>query len=278
MDLPFLLGAFVLGVPGKETALVLQGGGAKGAFQVGVLQGLCKTQYADTWTLLAGTSIGALNAAFLAQYVPSDQCSQAVPALSRAWQAINSSTDLMVRTGDTEPCELHTGIWALSDLHYQDTGGFTCEMSPALHLYSRLVSADRIRSSGMRLGVPAVSLETGLARYFNETTPADVLSKGLVASGTLVPIVAPVVIEGERFMDGGVRANLPILHALHRGATRVVAVLLNPLELQRPARFPSPDQPEQIKNRMLFLLDVFYDAEFMSDVREACSTFRPLRS
>merc|ERR1719247_2285857 len=122
----------------------------------------------------------------------------------------------------------------------------------------------------MELGVPAVSLETGLVRYFNETTEPDVLFNGILASGTLVPLVPPVVIGKERFMDGGVRANLPILHALHRGADRIVALLLNPMDLQRPAQYPEPDQPDQFRGRLSFLLDVFYDAEFMDDAREAC--------
>ncbi|CAE8654703.1 unnamed protein product, partial [Polarella glacialis] len=47
-------------------------------------------------------------------------------------------------------------------------------------------------------------------------------------------------------------------------------VLLNPVESQRPASFPAADAPDQFKARMFFFLDLFYDAEFMNDMREAC--------
>lgn len=264
-----------------KTALVLQGGGAKGAFQAGILQRLCESDLADSWTLLAGTSIGALNAAFLAQYTPKAQCAQAVPALVAEWQDIKSITDLMVRTGTNEPCGLQsstvskhvTSLYLLQDLDKQNAGGFTCDMTPALKRYTRILDPNKIRASGMQLVAPAVSLETGLVRYFNETMPADVLFHGVVASGTLTPIVPPIVIGAERFMDGGVRANLPILQALHRGADRVVALLLNPVELQQPAKFPAPNQPDQFRARLHFLIDVFYDAELMDDMREACFHF-----
>lgn len=277
-----VLAAAILGTNAK-TALVLQGGGAKGAFQAGVLQHLCNSKLAASWTLLLGTSIGALNAAFLSQYSPEAQCTAAVPALVAEWRAIKSITDLMVRTGTSDPCGLQasavpvpavskhvTGLYLLQDLERQNDGGFTCDMTPALNRYARILDANKIRTSGMEFAAPAVSLETGLVRYFNETTEPEMLFKGVVASGALVPIVPPILIGEERFMDGGVRANLPILHALHRGADQVVAVLLNPLELQRPAQFPPATQPDQFKARLLFLLDVFYDAEFMDDMREAC--------
>jgi len=273
LDLIFFSSAYALLLPTTaepvhNTALVLQGGGAKGAFHIGALQALCKTQDANSWALLAGTSIGALNAAFLAQYPQSQQCSEALAALEAMWRTINSTSDALVRTGTHTPCHFNSGIWFIADLREQNAGGFTCESNT--ELIFRNIDPAKVQASGMKLGVPAVSLDTGLVKYFNETTVPDELRKGIVASGALVPLVAPVRIGNERFMDGGVRANLPVLHALERGANRVVALLLNPLQLNRPAKFPDEGESGQLRGRVDFLFDVFYDAEFMSDMREAC--------
>lgn len=76
---------------------------------------------------------------------------------------------------------------------------------------------------------------------------------------------------GRRAVYGwGIRANLPILHALERGADRVIAILLNTLDLKKRASFPASGELNQLRARVLFFVDVFYDAEFIDDMRTAC--------
>ena len=62
------------------TALVLSGGGAKGAYEVGALQRICEGEHANSWSMITGTSIGALNAGALAQWPQAEQCSKGVNA------------------------------------------------------------------------------------------------------------------------------------------------------------------------------------------------------
>jgi len=98
LGLLVIVALFKLG-GGQRTVLVLAGGGAKGAWTVGVLKGLCKKDaYKDTWDTLSGTSIGAMNAGMLAQFPREQQCSHAVPELEKYWDSIQSVGDVWKRT------------------------------------------------------------------------------------------------------------------------------------------------------------------------------------
>src|SRR5207245_6901878 len=76
-------------------ALVLSGGGSKGAFEVGVLQRLMGDERAD-YDLLCGTSVGAINAAYIAQ-TPLGQPREAIGKLRAQWDAV--TTDKVRRRG-----------------------------------------------------------------------------------------------------------------------------------------------------------------------------------
>ena len=73
--------------PPLKTALVLSGGGAKGAYEVGVLEALCEHPLlANSWSIITGTSIGAMNAGALAQFAPADQCTDGLAAMNGYWK------------------------------------------------------------------------------------------------------------------------------------------------------------------------------------------------
>ena len=73
--------------PPLKTALVLSGGGAKGAYEVGVLEALCEHPLlANSWSIITGTSIGAMNAGALAQFAPADQCTDGLAAMTGYWK------------------------------------------------------------------------------------------------------------------------------------------------------------------------------------------------
>ncbi|CAJ1401540.1 unnamed protein product, partial [Effrenium voratum] len=102
---------------GNFTALVLSGGGAKGAFELGVLEGICKNEslrHLRNWSMIVGTSIGALNAGALAQFPPHLQCTQR-PAMTTK----TGATELKeVPPGPPLPLALAGAVIQLSVMHY----------------------------------------------------------------------------------------------------------------------------------------------------------------
>uniref|UniRef100_A0A7S4RWZ9 PNPLA domain-containing protein n=1 Tax=Alexandrium monilatum TaxID=311494 RepID=A0A7S4RWZ9_9DINO len=216
-------------------ALVLSGGGAKGAYELGVLQGICANKSRvdlRDWTMILGTSIGALNAGFLAQFSPSMQCSEAVPALAKYWQNIvdsravwQSPTQMKVEQNARPNCfnvaEASAMLW-----YFGPTGGL-CDPRPGAERYEFEVRPEHIKASGMQLRVLATSLETGGARWWTENDPSVV--QGAEASGSIAPLVWPKEVDGEWFIDGGFLANTPLLRALQEGVRDVLVIILSPL-------------------------------------------------
>lgn len=224
-------------------ALVLSGGGAKGAFELGVLRGICsRPERADLrgWDMILGTSIGALGAGLLAQYPKEVQCSQGIEQLRGYWGAVRTAEDVWM--GNSQNTALlnwnpqqrpvclasyspHT--WS-TNMHAFNQRGGLCDPSPGSVSFEFEVNATAIRTSGVRLRVPAVSITTGRHRWWNETS--ENIVEGCQASGSLAPVVFPKRVEGEWYIDGGFYSNTPIIKALEDGATDVLAIILDPVE------------------------------------------------
>lgn len=240
--------------PGHR-ALVLSGGGAKGAFELGVLLGICnRPERANLrgWDLILGTSIGALSAGLLAQYPKEFQCSRAVEQLQAYWGSIKSAEDIwmgsnmpnMLRWNPAQrPVCLTTydvATW-WSNMHAFNAHGGLCDPSPGAHSVEFEVNATAIRTSGVRLRVPAVSITTGQVRWWTEAS--DNVVEGTLASGSLSPVVFPKLIEGpdgeppEHYIDGGFYSNTPITKALMEGATDVLVIILDPVARPRLGDF-----------------------------------------
>ena len=212
-----------------ETALVLSGGGAKGAYEVGALQRLCEDPaHANSWSILTGTSIGAMNAGALAQWSQKEQCKGVNSSLLNSWKSIKTLDNVMIAgkmsvTHKTESCFSATGSINM----YQNLMGHggLCDPSPGRSAYRQLVSQERIRSSGMKLSVVSSSLLTAEPVWFDETD-ADIV-QGCIASGAIAPLVWPVHARKQWFVDGGIFHNTPILEALKRGASNVLVICLD---------------------------------------------------
>lgn len=184
-----------------KRALVLAGGGARGSYQVGMLQELVLNKGLD-FSIIRGVSVGALNASLLAQAPVSGgsrELGKRVEALYKLWSGIKGNQDI-----------------------YSDRGGFPALVAGADSLYSleplrRLinqnVSLKDLRTSGRDFAVGTVSLVSG---YYQEWTPEDkdFINK-LVASAS-IPVVFPYVdIKSGKdiLVDGGVRNITPLSSA-----------------------------------------------------------------
>ena len=211
-------------------ALVLQGGGALGAYQAGVYAALSETELQPHW--IAGVSIGAINAALIAGntqekrvdrlrefwHLVSSGPSQRLPSWlgDRATQNQYSATmaSLVGIPGFFEPryspAFLMGGAAPL--LSYYDT-------SPLKSTLERLVDFDRINACEARFSVGAVNVRTGNSVYFDNTRQR-IGPEHIMASGALPPGFAPVSIDGDDYWDGGIVSNTPLQYVLDHDKPR----------------------------------------------------------
>jgi len=229
-------GAF--GIKHPHSVLVLQGGGALGAYQAGVYQGMAEHGFAPDW--VAGVSIGAVNAALIAGNPPQRR----IERLREFWERVSSGLPLVV------PAQLDLVRLASARLNatavvaFGVPGFFVPRVPPpllapegtpeALSIYDNAPLLETLhelvdfgflnRKSGVRLSLGAVNVETGNSVYFDSRdgalTPHHVL-----ASGSLPPGFPPTVIEGSHYWDGGIVSNSPLWYVLD-DAPRLSALIV----------------------------------------------------
>lgn len=221
-------------LPYDVVALVLQGGGALGAYQAGVYEGLHEPGIRPNW--LAGISIGALNAAVIA----GSPEAQRVERLREFWETI-CATPVEWSTGEGlagalpfafDLRSLHNAAAALRALFQGQPDFFKprfpppflsafsgeaatsfYDTTPLQQTLERLVDFDRLNSGEVRVSVGAVNVRTGNLTYF-DTAERRLGPKHFMASGALPPVFPAVEINGEHYWDGGVVSNTPLSRVL----------------------------------------------------------------
>ena len=207
-------------------ALVLQGGGALGAYQAGVYAALCETEDPPHW--IAGVSIGAINAALIA----GNPVDKRVERLREFWELVSSGPAQRLPPWLATRETLNQWSAGMASL-FGIPGFFEPRRTPALLLggaapllsiydtaplkstLERLVDFDRLNDAGTRVSVGAVNVRSGNSVYFDNTTPDLRLGpEHIMASGALPPGFAPVTIDGEDYWDGGIVSNTPLQYVL----------------------------------------------------------------
>ncbi len=180
-------------------AFVLSGGGSLGAIQVGMARALFDRGIRpDLWV---GTSVGALNAAFLAARPPERR---AVDELARLWRRVRRSEVLPLR-----PLAGFVGFFGGRD-HLVPDGGLRRLLSRELHLA-------RLEDARTPVHIVATALHSGRDVLLSRGPAVEAVMASLA-----VPGVLPPVRWGDALlMDGGVSNNAPISHAIKLGATDV---------------------------------------------------------
>jgi NTE family protein len=197
----------------RKLAIVLGGGGARGALQVGALRALFESGY--TPNLLVGTSIGAVNAAFLAIHGPN---LEGTAALVDAWHDA-ARADLL-------PAGY---LWlAMRSLFNRPVYDPSHRMR-AFYLSHGLTEELRFGDiQGVRLALVASDLSSGCPLIYGEDPQKSVL-EGLLASTALPPWVRPFNSSGHVLLDGGVVSTLPVEPAMRLGAGEIIALdLIDP--------------------------------------------------
>ena len=211
-----------------QLGLVLQGGGALGAYQAGAYQALSEHGYLPHW--IAGISIGAINGAIIA----GSPAKERIIRLRTFWERITESLALQPLLAGDWARGIFNELSALTTTGVGVPGFFRPRLPPvwlqpwgtqaALSFYDtaplretleELVDFDMLNSGAIRLSVGAAHLLRGDSVYF-DTQQADFRlgPEHIMASAALPPGFPPVEIDGEHFWDGGVLSNTPLDHLL----------------------------------------------------------------
>ena len=226
----------------EDCILVLQGGGALGAYQAGVFEALGAGQHQPNW--VAGISIGAINAALIAGNAPG----QRVARLREFWELVSAALPVPPPLPFMLPFK-PWGLPAASRVALNEAsanravllgvpGFFSPRVPPApfqppgtagaISYYDtrplrdtleRLVDFDRLNSGAVRLSVGAVNVRSGNFAYF-DTAHQRIDVRHILASGALPPGFAPVEIDGEHYWDGGIVSNTPLQYVLDQPGSR----------------------------------------------------------
>jgi NTE family protein len=213
-------------LPFERIALVLQGGGALGAYQAGVYEALAESGIQPDW--VAGISIGGINAAIIA----GNPANTRVDRLREFWTQVTSDTSrhwfgwpeakgdgarnlLNHFSANLALMQGANGFFTARTLSpwLQPSGTFeatsfydTRELKRTLE---RLVDFDRLNAGLLRFSVGAVNVRTGNFVYF-DTTTHTIQPEHVMASGALPPGFPAIEIEGEHYWDGGLVSNTPL--------------------------------------------------------------------
>jgi NTE family protein len=212
-----------------HTLLVLQGGGALGAYQAGVYEALAENGFAPDW--VTGVSIGAINAAIIA----GNPVELRAVRLREFWERVSSGLPLVPppileplrRTLNLLsasaamsfgvphffypriPPPIFAPAGTMSALSFYDT-------DPLRETLQELVQFDIINGKDMRFAVGSVEVTSGNSKYFDNYKPetGEIVIEHVMASGALPPGFPPVQVGKEFYWDGGLVSNSPLWYVL----------------------------------------------------------------
>lgn len=209
-----------------QTALVLQGGGALGAYQAGVYQALHEHDIEPDW--VTGVSIGAINAAIIAGNAREHRLDKlrafweritARPAWDLApdgdiWRKMQNVASTMMTTALGQPGFFKPNpVSAWFSLPGAASATAMYDTAPLRATLLELVDFDRINRRASRFAVGAVNVTSGNFIYFDNE--AEIITpEHIMASGALPPALPMIKIGGDYFWDGGIVSNTPLQHLL----------------------------------------------------------------
>jgi len=180
--------------------LALSGGGDKGAYEAGVVNGLVNNLPAAdvTWDVVTGISAGSINAAAIATYAVGDEKAMADYLLTTARSVTADKIFKSWALGFIQGVTLETGIY---------------NSAPLLAFVQSHIARGL---TNRKIVVGATSYTTGLLETWNETLGVDELAIGVHASASIPGVFQTTVTRGDSFGDGGVKQGVNILDGIGR--------------------------------------------------------------
>ena len=203
-------------------ALVLSGGGAKGAYEIGVWKALRKLNI--KFDIVTGTSIGAINGAFVVQ--------NKYYRAKRIWLSkdINKyfGEDFVKLNNNKKALKIYSKN--IINRKGIDTEGFT-------KFLKSNINTDKLYNSNVKYGIITYDLKNFRPKYITkENTDEKDIIDYIVASGSAYPALDIKKVKDKPFVDGGYFDNLPINFAIDLGADEIIAVDLQAIGLKRETK------------------------------------------
>ena len=212
--------------PFDKTALVLQGGGALGAYQAGVYEALHEAGIEPDW--VAGVSIGGINSAIIA----GNKRERRLERLRDFWETITARHIWGTTPDGDAPRKAHNA-WSSHvtmllgqpgffkpnvpspwmSLRGSKTATSFYDNSPLRETLLRLIDFDLLNNGSVRYAAGAVNVRTGNFVYF-DSADTDIVPEHIMASGALPPALPMVRIGSDYYWDGGLVSNTPLQHML----------------------------------------------------------------
>ena len=261
-----------------HTLLVLQGGGALGAYQAGVYEALAENGFAPDW--VTGVSIGAINAAIIA----GNPVELRAVRLREFWERVSSGLPLVPppileplrRTLNLLsasaamsfgvphffypriPPPIFAPAGTMSALSFYDT-------DPLRETLQELVQFDIINGKDMRFAVGSVEVTSGNSKYFDNYKPetGEIVIEHVMASGALPPGFPPVQVGKEFYWDGGLVSNSPLWYVLDEEPD------LEALIMQVDLFSASGEMPQDLDEVLERAKDIQYSSKTRSNTTRA---------
>ncbi len=224
----------------NKRALVLSGGGAKGAFTAGAVKYLM-VELGLNFDLVVGTSTGALIAPLVA--------SGDIANLVHFYENVEEQDILMDRPD-------------LLAFLFSDALNDAKPLERLIHsFFGDSKRYERLLRSSTEMYVTVVNMQTGEIEYGNQhQDPKPILLKKILASACVPVMMPPVQIGRYQYVDGGVKEIAPFSKAIDEGATHIVSVILSPNASHRePARKKFTSSMDILKRTLELLTDEIVD-------------------
>ena len=247
------------------TAIILQGGGALGAYELGVLKALYETRPGFKPAVVTGISIGAITAAVLA-----GAKGDPIRALDRLWREkltvlplppfFPSAYQEFASAFVPDELEKYLSAWGNPGMYrprldypyapWRRTSIY--DLVPLRQTLAEMLDLEKLNNGGIRVAVGATNVGTSEIKYF-DNDKQRLSFENVMASGSLPPGFPMTEVDGDCYWDGGLYENTPLSPALNRleevdkEKRELVVIELFPREV------PIPDNMPDVMNRMVQL-------------------------
>jgi NTE family protein len=271
-----------------HNVLVLQGGGALGAYQAGVYEEVSTTRYQPSW--VAGVSIGAINAALIVGNLPQRR----VERLREFWHMVSSGLVAV----PVLPFDAARAVFNRVSASLAATAGVpgfyqprlatlfaptdgvegarsVYDATPLRETLLQMVDFDLINSKHVRLSVGAVDVMTGNSRYF-DNLEQEIRPEHIMASGALPPAFEAVEIDGSSYWDGGLVSNTPLQHVLDVRGKHSLMVLQVDLFSAKGSNPINVSAAMARQKDILYSSRTRYSTDMATKIQKTCDTMREI--
>lgn len=226
----------------REYGIVLEGGGAKGAYQVGAWQAMKEAGIRIKG--IAGTSVGALNGAMM--------CMDDLEMAERVWSQLTYSQVMDVEDAKMERLlEGNMPLWEVMGQMIRRMGEGGLDVTPLKDLILEVVDEERIRNSPRELYVKTFSVDEFRELDIDlKTVEPGHMKDLLLASAYIFPLFKNEKLNGKTYIDGGAINNVPLDSLVSRGYENIIMVRIFGIGREKRVKIPEGTRILSIEPRV----------------------------